>query len=116
MNAVKEDINLIGRCGLYCGACGKYLKGRCPGCNENEKASWCKVRSCTLEKGILSCADCDEFADVSDCRKYNNFMAKAFGFVFNSDRKKCIDEIKNIGYEKFTVHMTENRIMTFKRK
>ncbi|MBU1343752.1 MAG: DUF3795 domain-containing protein [Proteobacteria bacterium] len=116
MNTIKTDINLVAKCGLYCGSCGKFQKGNCRGCLENKKASWCKVRTCCLEKNIASCADCNEFDDVMACKKYNNFMAKLFGFVFNSDRAACIDEIKEKGHEQFATQMAQNRIMTFKRK
>ena len=30
----------------YCGACKAYLKECYPGCHENRRATWCKVRSC----------------------------------------------------------------------
>lgn len=33
------DEKLVAACGLYCGACHKFLTGKCPGCKENEKAS-----------------------------------------------------------------------------
>jgi len=28
---VNMDRDLIAYCGLYCGACGKYIKGKCAG-------------------------------------------------------------------------------------
>ena len=40
------DKKLIAKCGLYCGACNSYITGKCPGCNENVKATWCKIRNC----------------------------------------------------------------------
>ena len=116
MKKAVNDVNLIAKCGLYCGSCRKYLKDNCPGCLKNEKASWCKVRSCTIIKNISSCADCDEFINPMECKKYNNFMAKLFGFVFNSDRSACIQKIKKIGYEKFALEMSEKEQMTIKEK
>ncbi|NOX34919.1 MAG: DUF3795 domain-containing protein [Deltaproteobacteria bacterium] len=116
MKEIQTDIRLVAKCGLYCGSCTKYQKGKCKGCIKNEKASWCKVRTCCLEKGIASCAECDEFSDIMACKKYNNFMAKLFGFVFNSDRAACIHNIKGKGYEQYAKEMAQNRIMTFKRK
>jgi len=32
MKEIIADEKLVAKCGLYCGACGAYLKGRCPGC------------------------------------------------------------------------------------
>ena len=28
----------VAACGLYCGACRKFVKGQCPGCKANTKA------------------------------------------------------------------------------
>lgn len=39
MKQVVADPNLVAYCGLYCGACGAYLKERCPGCHSNAKAT-----------------------------------------------------------------------------
>ena len=49
------------------------------------------------------------------CRKYNTFMAKLFGFIFNSDRAACINKIKSIGYEQFAQNMAEHKIVSFKK-
>lgn len=115
MRTLVENQDMIAKCGLYCNACGKYLKGKCDGCASNHKASWCKLRTCCLEKKIASCADCTEYEDVMACNKYNTFMAKMFGFIFNSDRAACIERIKTVGYEKYAREMTQNKRMTFKR-
>lgn len=116
MESVKIDTGLIAKCGLYCAACPKHLKGKCSGCRENEKAGWCKVRTCCLEKGIASCADCKEVDDPIKCKKYYNIMVRLFGFIFNSDRARCIKEIKAVGYESYAGQMAQNGKMTFKRR
>jgi hypothetical protein len=113
-NAV-EDVKLVAACGLYCGSCGKYLNSKCPGCKENKKASWCGVRSCVLENSYASCGDCAKI-ELKDCKKFNNFIGKVFGFIFNSDRAACINKIKESGYDKFAKEMTETNRMTIKRK
>lgn len=113
---IRENINLIAKCGLYCGACPRYLNKKCPGCIENHKASWCKLKICCHEKNIASCADCKDFKDVMDCTKYDNFIARIFGFVFNSNRSACIARIKEAGYEDFAHEMAENKVMTFKKR
>lgn len=115
MKEVKEDPKLVSFCGLYCGSCGKYQKGKCPGCANNEKATWCKIRKCCIEKGIHSCAQCDEFSDVKDCRMFDNFVAKMFELVFKSDRKAGIKMIKESGYEEFTKYMAENKLVSIKK-
>jgi hypothetical protein len=109
------DKNLIAYCGLYCGECGSYLKGRCPGCKDNIKASWCKVRQCNIENQYSSCADCGK-VELEACKKYNTFISKAIGIMLNSDRAACINRIKEIGYESFSVEMANNKRQTIKRK
>lgn len=112
---IVADKSLIAYCGLYCGSCGSYLKGKCPGCSENTKASWCKIRECCSENHFMSCADCN-ITELSECRKYNNFFSKVIGFVLNSDRSACIARIKEIGYDDFAVDMAASRRQTLKRK
>ncbi|MBT4089219.1 MAG: DUF3795 domain-containing protein [Deltaproteobacteria bacterium] len=115
MKKIEVDVKNVAFCGLYCGACKKYLNGKCDGCQGNEKASWCKVRSCCLENGYQSCADCKTYADPNDCKMYDNFMARLFGFIFRSDRQACIGYIKKEGYEKFAEFMAQNRQVTMRR-
>ncbi len=115
MKEITANKEMIAYCGLYCGSCKKYLKGNCPGCKENEKASWCKVRKCCMENNYSSCADCKEYEDIMKCKMYNNFMAKIFSFIFRSDREACIKMIKEKGYDEFAREMTEKKIVTFKK-
>ena len=115
MKDIPVNTKLVSFCGLYCGSCGKYLKGKCSGCVENEKASWCKIRKCCMEKGINSCAECNEFADVKDCKLFDNFVSKMFEFVFKSDRKAGIQKIKDSGYEEFARFMAENELISMKK-
>lgn len=109
------DTELIAACGLYCAACGSYTKGKCPGCKDNVKASWCKIRQCIRENNFQSCADCN-IIGLADCRKYNNFMSKAIGYILNSDRGACIERIREIGYDDFAIEMSASRTQTIKRK
>lgn len=116
MKEIQNDVKWIAKCGLYCGSCPRFLKEKCPGCLDYHKATWCKLRTCCLEKKIASCTDCNEYENVMDCGKYDNFIARVFGWVFNSDRSACIARIRQIGYEGFAREMTENKVVTFKRK
>ncbi|MCP3921603.1 MAG: DUF3795 domain-containing protein [Desulfobacterales bacterium] len=115
MKEIISDESLVAFCGLYCGSCSRYLKEKCNGCAKNDKASWCKVRTCCLENGFSSCAECKDFDDISECKKFNNFMSKLFGFIFKSDRKACIEMIKTKGLEDYSEYMTENKIPSLKR-
>ena len=116
MKSIVTDKDLVAYCGLYCGACRKYLQDKCPGCHKNEKASWCQVRSCGIENNYSSCADCAEYSNPNDCKKFNNFISKLFGLIFKSDRAACIQKIKNSGIEEFAKFMAEQGTQTIKRK
>ena len=115
MEDIVIDKNLVSFCGLYCGTYGKYKKEKCMGCQKNEKASWCKIRSCNIENGYLSCADCKEYSDPKECKKYSNFVASIFEIIFKSSRKAGIEMIKEIGYEDFAKYMAENNLVSLKR-
>ena len=116
MRQIVSDKNKIAFCGLYCGACKKYLNEKCPGCAENKKAGWCQIRKCCLEKEILSCADCDVCITPEKCKKFNNIISKIFGFIFNSNRPACIALIKEKGYEAYAEEMTRRKSHSLKRK
>ena len=104
----------VAYCGLYCGACKSQLKGKCPRCYGNEKATWCEIRKCCNEHGYATCADC-QLMRLKECKKYNNIFAKVIGFVSRTDRSKCIDRIKAIGVAEFAAEMKLAGRMTIKR-
>jgi hypothetical protein len=115
MKDIVPDPKLVAYCGLFCGACGAYLKGRCPGCTENVKATWCKVRTCCMEAGHASCADCRKFAEAMDCRKFNNLISKIFGLLFRSDRGACVRQIKAVGLAGHAEKMAAAKSQTIRR-
>lgn len=110
------DPGLVAYCGLYCAACRSYRKGRCPGCRENVKATWCAVRTCCMDHGYANCAACDNVDDFRACKKLNNFISKIFGFVFRSDRPASIERIREIGADGFAREMAERGEMSVKRR
>jgi len=116
---VKEiiaDPKMIACCGLYCGACRKYRQEKCPGCAGNVKASWCGIRTCVAEHGYTTCADCKEFPDPNNCRKFNNFFSKVFGLMFNSNRQSCILKIRELGLENYAEYMKEKGLQSLPRR
>ena len=115
MSALPARPELVACCGLYCGACRAQRKSKCPGCRENTKATWCAVRSCCLEKGIRTCAECTDYAEPMACGKYNNFMARLFGFVFRSDRAACIAQIRLLGLEGHAERMAQEGRQSLRR-
>lgn len=108
-----EKLN-VAYCGLYCGACAKFKKGKCGGCQVNEKASWCEIRTCCRDNNYTTCADCS-MMPLNACKKYNNFIAKVIGFVSRTERGKCIARIKEVGIEAFSVEMAKTDKMSIKK-
>jgi hypothetical protein len=115
MREVVADVGLVAHCGLYCGACGAYLKERCPGCHDNKKAGWCKIRTCNIANNFSSCAECKEFSDPEECKKFNNIVSKLFAMVFKSNRPACIEQIKSTGLEGHAKKMAALKSQTLKR-
>lgn len=107
---------LVSFCGLYCAHCGRHKKGKCPGCAGNEKASWCKIRSCNLEHGYTSCAECTEFPNPGECKKFDNFIGRVIGVVLNSNRAAGIAMIKEQGRDGFAEHMDGYGRVSIKRR
>jgi hypothetical protein len=116
MREIVANQDLVAYCGLYCGACGSYLRERCPGCHGNSKASWCKVRACCGEHHYTSCAECAEFPDPKRCVKFHNFFSRAIGFVMRSSRAGCIALIRSKGREAFAREMAARKRHSLPRK
>ena len=115
MKEIVSNPGLVAYCGLYCGACGSYLKEKCPGCHENEKAGWCRIRVCCRENDYLSCADCKEYENPNKCSKFNNLMAKIFGLIFRSNRIACLQQIKELGIQGHADNMAETKRISIKK-
>ena len=114
MKTVTSDETLIARCGLYCGACGSYLKEKCPGCERNESATWCAVRTCCRDHGYGSCADCTEHPDPKACGKFHSWISRVIGFVLRSDRARCIAAIRKLGRKEYAASMARDRTQTLR--
>lgn len=110
------DPKLIAFCGLYCGECGAFKRGRCPGCAGNAKATWCAVRACCLDAKRDSCAACPAHADPRACGKYHNWISRLFGFVFRSDRAACVRRLREVGPEAFAGEMARTGRQSMKRR
>lgn len=104
----------VAYCGLYCGACKKYINSRCEGCYNNEKANWCEIRKCCIEHNYNTCADC-QMTSSRECKKYNNIFARVISFILRTDRSKCIERIKEIGMEQFAIEMKNARCRSIKK-
>jgi hypothetical protein len=68
-----------------------------------------------MESGYASCADCRTYDDPNDCKKFNNAISKVIGFVLRSDRRACIDQIKELGLQGHAATMAAAERHTIKR-
>ena len=93
---------VVAYCGLACSNCGMYQKGKCKGCHSAKPMnSRCSIKACAMERKFDTCADCGDFQDLHDCKKLHNLVSRFFGLIFRSDRIGNLDEIREIGFEKF---------------
>ena len=68
-----------------------------------------------MTNGYTSCADCKQYDDQTNCRMFNNIVAKLFGLIFRSDRAACIRQIKNLGIQGHAEKMATARRQTIRR-
>ena len=52
---------LIGKCGIYCGACPTFLAGNCEGCTAEHQTGDCYSLDCATRRGLDFCGACAEF-------------------------------------------------------
>ena len=90
--------------------------GMATGCLYYEKATWCKIRVCATDRGYATCAECDVFADVNQCKKFNTFMSKIFAFIFKSDRRASIHLIGEVGVQEYAKVMAEKSQSVLKKR
>ena len=61
----KEEFDIAGCCGIFCGLCPKYQSkapSRCEGCRLTEAHSWCSIyKCCVVKKGFITCIECEEY-------------------------------------------------------
>ncbi len=77
MKDIIADEKLVAFCGLYCAVhAGRFEKESAPVAGGNEKASWCKIRTCCQENSFQSCAGCVIVDDLHDCGTFNTLISK----------------------------------------
>ena len=120
MKPVINSRHLIGACGLYCGACGKFRREECPGCLNLDfrklRRSRCRIRRCCTSKLFHTCAECTSHQDVRHCKIYHSPMNRLRGFLLNSDRPACIRFIRERGEEAYAERMAWYEKMTFHKR
>jgi len=113
-NEAIQNSDLVAYCGLYCGTCKSYRKGKCSGCAKNEKATWCKIRTCNIDNEYANCTKCT-LIDRAECKKLNNPIGKVFEFVFRTDRQKSLQFIQDKGSKAYSYKMWSMGQMSFKK-
>ena len=60
---MKEDLKLIGFCGVDCSVCSDYVSGICTGCRESAHTTTedCPTVTCCEGKNIEFCNGCEQF-------------------------------------------------------
>ncbi|WDP89575.1 MAG: DUF3795 domain-containing protein [Desulfobacter sp.] len=109
------DKRLVAPCGLFCGACHRYKKEKCPGCRDLARATWCKIPDCAREKGLTTCSGCTQFADVNQCKTFNNLISRFFALIFRSDRKASLARIDAMGRAAYAREMAQKDLMVLTR-
>jgi len=59
------------------------------------------MKACAIEHGYITCADCNDFENLKDCRKLNNLISNLFGFIFRTDRIGNLRRIREVGLKAF---------------
>ena len=101
----------VAACGLFCTNCRAFKKGKCPGCQIAPRFRSCGIRACCVEKGILTCAECAEFAsprDYRECKTVNNLVAKVFAFLFKTDRPGALAVLRDEGRDAYLSQKRES--------
>lgn len=108
-----KNFPTLGCCGLDCGLCPRYYtegSSRCPGCcgpyfyNKHPSCSY--ITCCVKKKGLVVCAQCDEFP----CVKFNSWLEDGpeyDSFLTYLKVKANMDFIKQHGLEKFLKQQNE---------
>ncbi len=99
------DLNYVACCGVVCGKCGALRRGRCQGCRVEPMFARCPVRACSLEKGVASCAECDE--GYEDCKLLNSLIATIIRLLLRRDRRKNLAAIKQVGIDRFVTEQMD---------
>jgi hypothetical protein len=123
------DEHLVGRCGLYCGACGiyrayrdggEYLKRlsdrfkcppekvRCEGCQVLTPDCWghdCEIVRCLNNSGYQFCHECPSYEQRS-CEKYER-LARGYREEDRVDIRGSLERIRSGGLEGWLLESKE---------
>ncbi|TXT67677.1 MAG: hypothetical protein BAJALOKI1v1_30040 [Promethearchaeota archaeon] len=107
-----KGLDLVTYCGLWCGACPSFHRGRCKGCrtteNKNPKKKKCGygIRKCCKDRGIEYCGQCDAYP----CSKINRLITSQKGrkeYDYRHNIPQNFQMIKKEGFEKWLQYQQE---------
>lgn len=59
------------------------------------------MKACASGRGYATCAECTEIQNFKERPKLYNFILRAFGFIFRTDRIGNLARIRAVGLAKF---------------
>ena len=74
------------------------------------------MKKCCVENGYFTCANCEKYNCVSDCKIFSPLFFRFGEFIGGISRKKGIEKIKKDGIEAFAEFMAKNKLIAMKRK
>jgi hypothetical protein len=93
----------IGCCGAYCKTCKAFTTQVCRGCkagygNEERDLSKtkCEIKICCIQKGLETCADCDQFETCTTLQSYYGHDSYKYGKY-----RTAAEYIRAHGYDAF---------------
>ncbi|MGB3458876.1 MAG: DUF3795 domain-containing protein [Halobacteriota archaeon] len=96
----KQNKNLVGCCGIYCGLCTKYQSkapSRCIGCRLGKQHDWCSIYRCCRKKKVITCIECTEYP----CERYIRFRKWGGELYGSKAAEENLEKIKELGLEKW---------------
>lgn len=104
---MRERVDELAPCGVFCGACPSYNK-TCNGCsteNEEQKriSKWrCKVRNCCYDEQKKNyCIECDKFPCKNLRKKLINTHPEDERYKYRHEIPEIFKEMKEIGIENY---------------
>lgn len=67
----------------------------------------CKVKQCAVTREYSTCADCEEFENLKECKKLHNWVSRLFGFIFRTNRIANLNHIREAGLDKFNEEISQ---------
>jgi len=94
--SLQEYNGSIPPCGVFCGGCPNYLRQRnpCPGAQASGRCASkaCRFYTCSLQKGVQHCYQCDEYPCARFKRFARNWVKYGQDFLVNQEDLRVLGE------------------------